>query len=173
MYHSKNLPGRKMPVKFPSAYRMSMIKIKSRCEFFVSQRLFSLQETWRFLLADTVNIMGKITSRFPDRAGPSLSPSFMPAVFASFGQFIPLILVEFSFSLGNGEGAAAILTGSILKYLFTESVAVITVIEWFCLFYVLQIIGIQHILSAAFAVMDSPFFQALRAQMCLHAVCRP
>ena len=79
----------------------------------------------------------------------------MTAVFASFGQFITLILVEFSFSLGNGEGAAAILTGSILKYLFTESVAVITVIEWFCLFYVLQIIGIQHILSAAFAGIDA------------------
>lgn len=162
-----------MPVKFPSAYRMSMIKIKSRCEFFVSQRLFSLQETRRFPLADTVNIMDKITSRLPDRAGPSLSPSFMPAVFASFGQFIPLILIEFSFSLGNGEGAAAILTGSILKYLFTESVAVITVGEWFCFFYVLQIIGIQHILSAAFAVMDSPFFQALRAQVCLHSIRRP
>lgn len=66
IYPSKNLPGRKMPVKFPSAYKMSMIKIKSRCEFFVSQRLFSLQKTRRFLLADTVNIMGKITSRLPE-----------------------------------------------------------------------------------------------------------
>lgn len=97
----------------------------------------------------------------------------MTAVFASFGQFIPLILVEFSFSLGNGEGAAAILTGSILKYLFTESVAVITVIEWFCLFYVFQIIGVQHIFSAAFAVMDGSFFQTLRAQVCLHSIRRP
>lgn len=97
----------------------------------------------------------------------------MPAIPASLRQVIPFFLIKLSLSLGNGEGAAAILTGSILKYLFTESVAVITVIEWFCLFYVLQIIGIQHILSAAFAVMDSPFFQALRAQVGLHAVCRP
>ena len=97
----------------------------------------------------------------------------MPAVFASFGQFITLILVEFSFSLGNREGAAAILTGSILKYLFTESVAVITVGEGFCLFYIFQIIGVQHVLSAAFAVMDGPFLEALRAQVCLHAIRRP
>ena len=97
----------------------------------------------------------------------------MPAVFATFGQVIAFGLVEFGFALGDGEGATAILTGSILKYLFTESVAVITVIEWFCLFYVLQIIGIQHILSAAFAMMDGSFFQALRAQVCLHSIRRP
>ena len=97
----------------------------------------------------------------------------MPAVFATFGQVIAFGLVEFGFALGDGEGAAAVLTGPVLEYLFPEAVAVITVGEGFCLFYIFQIIGVQHVLSAAFAVMDGPFLEALRTQVCLHAIRRP
>ena len=97
----------------------------------------------------------------------------MPAIPASLRQVIPFFLIKLSLSLRNRECASTVLAGSVLKHFFTEAVAVVTVDEWFCFFYVFQIVGVQHIFSAPFAVMDSPFFQTLRAYMGLHAVCRP